>query len=81
MENVSEDWIIQNRDALEMLHNGTFALKHHQCSKCETIHKPHSQQYHFDGLVAISHCSCGHSVLTLMGDPVFMKDAIEEFVA
>lgn len=79
MQQQHVDWVELNKDSLELLCNGTYALKEHRCASCGTVRKPQQQQYHFDGLVASTECSCGKSVVTLMGEPTFMQYAMEEF--
>ena len=71
--------IDQSRADLTLDEAGKPRLLYHTCQHCGHTKAPDEQELFDDeGMVAMSKCPCGKSLLTLMGTPDFVAWATEE---
>ena len=66
-------WTDTHSDDLHSI-SGEFHLKSHRCSNCSVFHKPEHEIISPYGLVALSECDCGHSIITILGEADFVSD-------
>lgn len=71
------DWQAKYHKEIHTDENGFSTLLKHKCSRCGEVHVPQMQRNYSVGLLAVTGCSCGLSVVTAVGEDFFCKTVMQ----